>query len=71
MQLFGLLFYIKRKPSFYAVCAEFYPFAEYLVNAHNARRTVYKNIEVARKAVLQRRHFVKLCHELVGIRSAL
>ena len=72
MELFLLLRYVKVYPppdAFHAARRSIRP--ESHRTPHHARRAAEQNVEVAGKAVLQRRHAEELLHELFGVHAAL
>ena len=71
MELFLLLRYVKVYPSPDAFQPPGDPLVQNLADAAHARRAAEENVEVAGKAVLQRRHAEELLHELFGVNVAL
>ena len=71
MELFLLLRYVKVYPPPDAFEPPGDPFVQNLADAAHARRAAEQNVEVAGKAVLQRRHAEELLHELFGLHVAL
>ena len=71
MQLVLLLLQLVVHPPLDAFAAPRRPLLKNLAHTHDPRHAADENVEVAAEAVLQRRCFEKLLHELLGLCAAL
>ena len=71
MQLVLLLVQVKEHAAAHAFRAPSCPLVQQLAYAEHARHTADQHIEIAGKAVHQRRHLHQLRHQLVRIRASL